>query len=135
VDTPIPEIANILESRHIKRVPVLEGDKLVGIVTRANLLQALAARAPEPAESSTRADQEIREAVLREISAQPWAGSFLHNNVIVEDGVVSLWGFVSNEEQRKALLVAAHNIPGVRDVEDHLEYHMFAAGLNFMVRA
>ena len=67
---------------------------------------------------------EIREAVWREVSAQPWARSFSHKNVIVRDGVAHLWGFISSEEERKALVVATRNISGVTDVADHLEYRI-----------
>ena len=124
VDTPVPGIADTMESRHIKRLPVLQGEKLVGMVSRANLIQALASRATEPAKSSRIDDEAIREAVWQEISAQPWMSSLLHTNVIVSDGVVHLWGFVWNDEERKAIVVAARNIPGVKDVEDHLEFHI-----------
>src|SRR5947209_7047920 len=109
-DTPVSEVANIMESRHIKRVPVLEGEKLVGIVSRANLIQALAARPTKAAEASRTDDEAIREAVWQEIQSQHWAPSLRHSNVIVTDGVVHLWGFLWNEEEHKALIVAARNI-------------------------
>jgi CBS-domain-containing membrane protein len=119
--TPIAEIAELLESRHIKRVPVVAEDgRLVGIVSRANLLQCLASRTAPPS-SYTVDDQRIREALLAELSKEDWAGSPDPGNVIVEDGVVHLWGRIRSAEVRKAMVVAAQNIQGVKAVEDHMD--------------
>jgi CBS domain-containing protein len=115
----LAEIAAILESHRIKRVPVLREGKLVGIVSRANLLQALASRL---AMGGTVDDRRIRDSVLAELRAQPWGGSPTVSNVIVQDGVVHLWGFIDSPEQRQARIVAAENTAGVRSVEDHMEY-------------
>jgi CBS-domain-containing membrane protein len=113
------EIAALLESHHIKRVPVLRDGKLVGIVSRANLLRALASRLSQPASLD---DRRIRDAVLTELRRHPWGGAPSESSVMVEDGVVHLWGFVDSEDERKARIVAAESTPGVRAVEDHLEY-------------
>lgn len=119
--TTVAEIAELLESRAIKRVPVLAEDgRLVGIVSRANLLQCLASRAAPPS-SVTVDDQRIRDALLDELGSQDWAGSPDPGNVIVEDGVVHLWGLVRSPEVRKAMVVAATNVPGVKAVEDHMD--------------
>ena len=119
--TPIAEIAELLESRHIKRVPVVDEDgRLVGIVSRANLLQCLASRTAPPS-SYTVDDQRIREALLAELNKEDWAGSPDPGNVIVEDGVVHLWGRIRSPEVRKAMVVAAQNIQGVKAVEDHMD--------------
>lgn len=118
-DTPIVEIAEIFESRHVKRVPVLDGEKLVGIVSRANLVQALAAQTRMPARSAETSDTEIRDLLYDEVAKigrAPWP---IMNNVTVSDGVVHLWGFVSGEAERKAILIAASRIPGVVEVKDH----------------
>lgn len=117
--TPVDEIAALLESRHIKRVPVLRDGQLLGIVSRANLLRALACRI---AQSVTSDDRRIRDALLAELRAQPWGGSLLEGNVVVQDGVVHLWGYVDSKEERDARTVAAEGIPGVRAVEDHMAY-------------
>ena len=119
--TSMAEIAELLESRHIKRVPVVAEDgRLVGIVSRANLLQSLASRAAPPF-PITIDDQRIRAALLDELGSQDWAGSPDPGNVIVEDGVVHLWGRIRSPEVRRAMVVAAENVPGVKSVEDHMD--------------
>jgi CBS domain-containing protein len=121
-DTPVAEVANILESHHIKRVPVVQDGKPVGIVSRANLVQALASRESPPALASGPDDREIRDALLDELRRQRWATSPSEANVIVDKGVVHLWGIIRSEEERKAVLVATENTPGVRRIKDHMEY-------------
>jgi CBS-domain-containing membrane protein len=116
--TPLAEIAMILERHRIKRVPVLRSGKLVGIVARSNLLQALATadvRKPVSADDST-----IREQLTNELKAQPWV-HLVMMNVVVESGIVHLFGFVRTEEERNAVCVAAQNVPGVKGIEDHLK--------------
>ena len=100
------------------RLPVLRGRQLVGIVSRANLLHALASLAPTvPATAAT--DETIRKLLLTELEHQKWAPvGFL--NVVVQNGVVELWGTITDDRERQALIVAAQNIPGVKDVRDHL---------------
>jgi len=117
-DTPLTEIVETMERRHIKRVPVLRGRKLVGIITRSNLLRALAglAHATAPASAS---DATIRATFVAELQKQPWA-PLAAIDVVVVDGVVKLSGAILDERQRGALRVAAENIPGVKQVEDHL---------------
>lgn len=117
-DTPVGDIAQLLERRRIKRVPVLRGRELVGIVSRANLLQGLAAQkqaAPAPSAD----DRSIRARVCEVLKHEEWLthGAF---NVIVTEGVVEIWGWVDSEPERKALKVAIENVPGVRKLEDHL---------------
>ncbi|GBD42134.1 Magnesium transporter MgtE [bacterium HR39] len=116
-DTPLSEIARILEERHIKRVPVVdEQGRLVGIVSRADLLRALAARPPEPTAAS---DAELRRRVLEAFDAAGLV-HYPYVNVVVSDGVVHLWGLVSSREEAKALELAASEVPGVKRVENHL---------------
>lgn len=117
-DTPVERIAGLMETRRIKRVPVVQRCRVVGIVSRANLLHALAS-APDRVPDGPPAALALRDRVLRELAAQPWARR-LPINVVVWDGVVHLWGSVSDERQRAAMRVAAENVPGVRGVEDHL---------------
>jgi CBS domain-containing protein len=118
-DTPLAEVAQTLERRGIKRVPVVRDGRVVGVVSRANLLQALAA-APAPAAPATAVDDAtIRRRFLKTLDQQPWRAT-THANVIVSDGVVHLWGLVPSEEQRDALRVLAENIEGVRAIEDNL---------------
>lgn len=120
--TPVTEITKILESRHIKRVPVLADDKLVGIVSRANLIQALASSKGGPQPATTPRDREIQEALHQEMRKQRWAVSPIDANVVVRDGEVHLWGYIRSEEARRAMVIAAENVPGVRRVQDHMEY-------------
>jgi CBS domain-containing protein len=118
--TPIAEIAQLLEARRIKRVPVMRDGRLVGIVSRRNLLQALASRLSAP--PVTADDRTIREAFYAELRRQAWAGCPGSINAVVADGVVHLWGVAQDDERRQALVVAAENIPGVRSVEDHMDH-------------
>ncbi len=118
-DAPLAEVARVLETRGIKRVPVLQGGKLVGIVSRSNLLQALATRLDPPPAAARADDRAIDDALHAEIRRQSWGALLVQCNIVVEGGVVHLWGVIPSEADRKALIVAAENIPGVRQVVDH----------------
>ena len=121
----LAEIANTLENHRIKRVPVVKDGKLLGIVTRGNLLQAMAT--VEIARAASVDDRAIRDQIIRRLAAEPWANLNM-KNILVQDGVVHLWGFVENEEERRALRIAAENAPGTKCVEDHLQrYHIPSA--------
>ncbi len=117
-DTPVAEIATLLEARGIKRVPVLDGGQLVGIVSRGNLVQALATTKRSASEVTPPADEAIRGRLLAELERQPWWGR-VSSSVIVTEGVVHYWGTVGSDDERNAARVAAENMPGVRGVEDH----------------
>jgi CBS domain-containing protein len=115
-DTPLSEIATLFERKRIKRVPVVKDGKLVGIVSRADLLRVLASGG---ANSSTdERDGLIRSRLLADLRKQKWANCS-ESDIVVSDGIVHFWGVVGSEEERRALRVAAENIPGVRGVEDH----------------
>lgn len=117
-ETPVGEIAQLLEERNIKRVPVISDGKIVGIVSRADLLRGLASGGQSTADVSAD-DQSVRERILAELERQEWfknSGA----SVIVTDGVANLWGIIYSEEERNALRVAAERTPGVRATEDHL---------------
>lgn len=116
-DTPIGEIARTLEKHRIKRVPVVRDDRLVGIVSRADLLQAIAAGPARQSDAPTD-DRTIRQAVLTELANVGFATGGI--NVMVNDGVVSLWGLVASDEERRALALAAENTPGAKAVENNL---------------
>jgi CBS domain-containing protein len=126
-DTALEEVVDLMEKRRIKRIPVLRGNELVGIVSRANLLHALASvsREAKPAEV---ADETIRARLLEELGKQPWAPLALINP-IVRNGVVELWGTITDERERQALVVAAENIPGVKAVRDHLAWVDATSGM------
>jgi CBS domain-containing protein len=115
--TPLHKIADIFESRDIKRVPVMRESQIVGIVSRANLLQALASL-PLPAKKTATDDRWIRRKLMAELQGKPWGV----RNVIVKNGIVHFWGAVNSEEEREAMRVAAENIAGVRGVKDHTWY-------------
>ncbi len=116
--TPLEDIATLLESRRIKRVPVLREGKLVGIVSRADLLRSLGSRLAVPRQESDRA---IRASLLAELRSHPsWAPLPAEISVLVQDGVVHYWGYVRSAPQRQAMIVAAERIAGVHQVEDHM---------------
>lgn len=118
-DTPLVEIARLLEKNRIKRVPILKDGKLVGVVSRANLLQALASAKPAFAGAAKVSDNTLRDNILNRLWDQPWAHPGMIN-VIVTGGVVDLWGIVSTDTERKALKILVEEIPGVAAVNDHL---------------
>jgi CBS-domain-containing membrane protein len=116
-DTPIHEVAALLEKHSIKRVPIVENGQLVGVVSRANLVQATASagRALEISPS----DSAIRDRLLADLKAQDWAHPGLLS-VTVNDGVVDLWGIATSDAERKAIRLAAETTPGVRAVNDYV---------------
>jgi CBS domain-containing protein len=116
-DTPLHEIASILEKNSIKRVPIVRDGQLVGLVSRANLLQAVATARKEL--EIPLSDTTIRDQLQSHLAAQPWAHTSLLN-VTVSGGVVELWGITSSDAERKAIRVAAESAPGVRAVNDNL---------------
>ncbi len=118
-DAPVAAIAEIMASRHIKRIPVVEGGKVVGIVSRANLVQALATIAPALPEPVHADDAKIHDAICAESEKIAWVPSPVTNNVTVCGGIVHLWGYVGSENERRALRIAAERIPGVKEVRDH----------------
>ena len=116
-DTPIAQIARLLEKHGVKRVPVLQDGRLVGIVSRSNLVQTLAARGRRMKVGDS-GDGAIRVRLSAELERHPWWRSTT-SNVIVTDGIVHYFGTVDSEDQRQAARVAAENMPGVRGVRDH----------------
>jgi CBS domain-containing protein len=119
-DTPLEKIVELMERYRIKRVPVLRRKKVVGIVTRANLMHAMVSLARGGSKATT-SDAAIRQKLLAELKSEKWALASMIN-VVVHEGVVELWGMIVDDRQREALVVAAENIPGVRDVKDHLTW-------------
>ena len=115
-DTSLNEVAAILERNRIKRVPVVRDERPIGIVSRANLIQALASAAVT-AELPSAENRSIREELLARLEKQPWT-DFGSRNVIVKDGEVHLWGLVGSDAERKALVVLAERVPGVTKVVD-----------------
>jgi CBS domain-containing protein len=116
-DTPLTQIAALLDRHAIKRVPVMRGERLVGIVSRADLVQAFAAEARVPPRPS-RDDDAIHDRLLAELARQPWWHA-MYSSVSVSEGIVHYWGATEADDDRDAVRVAAENVPGVRGVEDH----------------
>jgi predicted transcriptional regulator len=128
-ETPLEEIVHLMEKRQIKRVPVVRLGQLVGIVSRANLLHALASLSRE-AKPVAQSDTAIRERLLAELGKQSWAPAPILD-IVVRSGVVELWGTITDERERQALIVAAENVPGVKAVHDHLAWIDTTTGMLF----
>ncbi len=116
-DTPLEDLVSLMEKNNVKRLPVLKDNTLVGIVTRSNLLQAVASLAHEVPDP-TADDDHIRERVFKILQAADWRPIGLQ--VSVRNGVVHLHGIVVDERSRQASIVATENTAGVREVHDHL---------------
>jgi CBS-domain-containing membrane protein len=119
----LPEVIRLMEHHHVKRLPVIEAGRLVGIVSRANLVRALLHSLAEPpgkpAGDAVADDAEIRDRIVAEIARQPW-GPRASVDVRVKDGAVELYGTITDERERTALRVLAENQPAVTAVRDHL---------------
>jgi signal-transduction protein with cAMP-binding, CBS, and nucleotidyltransferase domain len=120
--TPLDEVVHLMETHGVKRLPVLRRGKIVGIVSRANLMRALASLHRVVLKSS-KSDAAIRNRILADIDKQSWsAGAFV--DVAVHDGLIDLWGSINDVAQRKALKVLAEGVPGVRRVHEHLTWNI-----------
>jgi CBS domain-containing protein len=117
-DAPLARIASILERHRIKRVPIVRDNRLVGIVSRANLIQALAVAALAPVVAPD-SDRRIRQELLSRLAEQGWT-DFGDRNVVVTGGEVHLWGLVGSPAERKALIAMAEGVPDVTGVVDEM---------------
>ena len=118
-DMPLAEVVDLMETKGVKRLPVMRGETIVGIVARANVLQAVATLArdvPDP----TADDDHIRSRIIKAMEKQDWCPLGL--NVIVRDGIVHLSGIITDVQAREAAVVAAENVEGVIKVHDHLRW-------------
>jgi CBS-domain-containing membrane protein len=118
-DESLGQIAALLEKNRIKRVPIVSGDKIVGIVSRANLIQALASLVEERPERSAAGDARLCGRVYARLQQAPRTSRSLPS-VMVHDGIVHLWGTIDSEAERKIVRVAVDATPGVRRVIDNL---------------
>lgn len=120
-ETPLAAIAGILEKHRIKRVPVMRAGKLVGIVSRADLVRALLLGRPAPAAGAAGAasDADIRDHFLARLDKEPW-GPRSYVNIIVNDGQVELWGFAGSPDEARAIGLLAEDVPGVRGVVNNV---------------
>jgi CBS domain-containing protein len=125
-DATLEEIVNAMQANGIKRMPVMRDGKLVGIVSRANLLHAVASLAreiPDP----TADDDHIRSRIIQALEKHDWSPFGL--NVIVRDGIVHLSGVITDEGSRQAAIVATENVAGVKKVHDHLSWVDVMSGM------
>lgn len=113
----LDQIVDLMEKKDIKRLPVMRKDELVGIITRANLLQAVA-NLSRDVPGPTVDDDHLRQLILASIEKQPWHPIGL--NAVVRDGIADLSGIITSDHQRQASVTAALNIAGVKKVHDHL---------------
>lgn len=127
VDAPLSEVADLMAKHKIKRLPVVCDKEVVGIVSRANLMQALLSREPV-APATPRTDEEIRKEVQTSVAKQPWSSPW-PTNVVVNSGVVHLWGFVQSDAVSKAYRVAAENVSGVKKVKNHMRRMPASVGM------
>lgn len=118
--TPLADAVALMEEHRVKRLPVMRGDRIVGILSRSDLMRVLVAPAAEAADDAE-TDARIRDGLSAALAAQSWAP---RSSLVatVRDGVVDLRGVVFDDRQRRALTVMAENIPGVRRVCDHLTW-------------
>lgn len=128
-ETSLEAIVQLMEKYNVKRIPIVSGNRLVGIVTRTDLLRAVANLdqfVPDP----TADDDHIRARIVRAIQKNDWAPVEL--DVMVRDGIVSIRGTITDERSRQATIVAAENIEGVRKVHDHLCWVDPMSGLSML---
>lgn len=126
-DDSLETVVETMERHHVKRLPVTRGGRVVGIISRANLMHALASLTrdiPAPAAG----DAAIREQILAAIGKQDWAPRI---NVIVNGGVAELHGVITDDRERAGLIVAAENVPGCKRVHDHLVWVEPMSGMAF----
>ena len=126
-DDTLETVVELMERRRIKRLPVLRDGKMVGIVSRANLMHALVSLA-RSTETPAGGDSAIRERMLEAFARQPWAPQV---NVVVKNAVAELWGTITDERERQACIVTAENVAGVREVHDHLVWVEPMSGMAF----
>lgn len=117
-EAPLAEIVGIMGRRGVKRVLVMDGRRLAGIVTRTDLLRALHARDALPSQGVPVDDRALRQKILDTLASQDWTYSAVFN-VQVVDGHVEVWGAVSSDEQRRAIHLAVEGVPGVRGITEH----------------
>ena len=129
----LDEVVSLMEKHGIKRLPVLHGGKLVGIVSRANLMRALLILLRSPA-SPLPSDRAIHDKILAAVDKEPW-GPRRTISVVVREGTVELYGAIFDEREREALRVLVENIPGVEGIQDHLVFIEPASGMAFAAPA
>ncbi len=128
-DDLLEAVVEQMERHRVKRLPVLRGGHMVGIVSRANLMQALVSLAREDKQVAAGDDSATRDRILASLGEQPWAPLV---NVVVKNGIAEFWGAITDDRERQALIVAAENISGVKEVHDHLVWVEPTSGMAFL---
>ena len=118
-DAPLEEVVDTMEKHRIKRLPVVENQRVIGVVSRSDLLRALVGQARKAPIASD--DRTIRTTILDALDKQPWA-PVTSLNVTVADGVVDVWGTITDDSERRAVCVVVENTAGVKTVHDHLVF-------------
>src|SRR5208282_46745 len=127
-DDALETVVELMERHRVKRLPVMRDGQLVGIVSRANLMHALASLARDDTQAPAGDDAAIRDQILLVLAHQHWAP---HINVVVRNGVAELWGVITDERERQRLIAATENVPGVKQVHDHLVWVEPMSGMAF----
>jgi CBS domain-containing protein len=127
-DDPLEKVVEVMERRHVKRLPVTRDGRVVGIISRSNLMHALASFARETGERVPTNDSQIRANIQAVLDRETWAPRV---SVVVKNGVAELWGVITDDRERKAVVVAVENVPGVERVHDHLVWVEPMSGIAF----
>ena len=128
-DDSLETVVEQMERHRVKRLPVIRGRQMVGIVSRANLMHALVSLARDDTQPAAGNDLAIRDRILVSLGKQRWATRV---NVVVKNGIAELWGAIMDDCERQALIVAAENISGVKKVHDHLVWVEPTSGMAFL---
>ena len=128
-DDSLEAVVEQMERYRVKRLPVIRNGHMVGIVSRANLMHALVSLARDDTQAAAGDDSAIRDRILASLGEQPWAPRV---NVVVKNGVAEFWGAIMDDRERRALIVAAENISGVKEVRDHLVWVEPMSGMAFL---
>jgi CBS domain-containing protein len=124
----LEKVVELMERRHVKRLPVTRDGRVVGIVSRSNLMHALASFARDGEVQVRPSDSQIHDNIIAALDQQSWAPRV---DVVVKNSVAELWGVITDDRERKALVVAVENIPGVERVHDHLVWVEPMSGIAF----
>lgn len=127
-DDSLQAVVELMERRRIKRLPVVRNGHVVGIISRANLLHALASLVGDPAAEAAGNDTAIRDRALAALAQRHWAFGV---NIGVKNGIAELWGTITDERERQACIVALENVPGIKAVHDHLVWVEPMSGMAF----
>ncbi len=117
---PLEEVVVTMEAHRIKRLPVVANNRVIGVVSRSDLLRYLIGHARRKPAAATD-DSTIRNTILDTLEKQAWA-PVTSLNVTVADGVVDVWGTITDDAERRAICIVVENTPGVKQVHDHLVY-------------